>query len=291
MSKSGTANRISSEEVDQKLWMSLGALAVALVILSFTAFRGGRPSCKYFIPSIYMYLIISILLVGIFTLVHEKGSSESERGKTYERDDPASFSNFTRGIFYGLGVLVVMILYFAMDAPSWMNHWLNHGVWLFILYGLSFGFYALYKLRLVQEYLTNAILYVVVLFFVMSGIVYANAKKFQKMSNSLFAVIGSGLLAALLTIIISSLILLFAGATSQISLASFVSFQKIILYIAIFIFALFLSFDTVYILKRTKTCDERSPKDYPNYPMESFMIFINLYNILTDILQLRILSS
>jgi FtsH-binding integral membrane protein len=274
-------------QINRKFWMSLGAMALALVVLSFTAFRGGRPSCRFFIPSIYMYLIVAIMLIGVFTLWHEKNAPQEDRGKTYELSDPKATVNFVQGFFYGCGALLLLILYFVFGMYNWKNHWLNHVVWIAILYGLSFGFYAIYKMRVAREYMGDAGLYVVVLFFVMSGLVYSQAKKFQAMNNATFSLIGNGLLAALLTIIIASLLLLFSGAP----LTSFVSAQKIILYAAILIFSLYISYDTIYILKRTKSCNENSPTAYPNYPMESFMIFIDLYNIFIDLLQLRLLNS
>jgi FtsH-binding integral membrane protein len=136
----------------------------------------------------------------------------------------------------------------------------------------------------------DAAVYVVMVFLVMSGVIYANYKSVASMNNAKFAWLGMGLLGGLITIILGNLFLILLGSMGVIALPDFVSFARILLYTAIFIFALFISYDTAYIIKRTKSCNEKSVYMYPNYPMESFMIFIDLYNIFADLLHLQNLN-
>jgi uncharacterized integral membrane protein len=72
------------ENVDRKLNLLLGTFAIFVCILIFTTLQNGTVSCRFFIPNIYMYLILSILLIGIFTLLREKYfTPKDEQNKLY----------------------------------------------------------------------------------------------------------------------------------------------------------------------------------------------------------------
>ncbi len=137
----------------------------------------------------------------------------------------------------------------------------------------------------------TAAIYVIMIFIVMSGLVYANYKKMLNLNNNTFSWIGMGLMGGLLTIIFGSLLLIIFSMFGLIPVQNFLAIHKFILYFAIMLFSLYISYDSIYIIKRTKTCNEKNINLYPNYPMESFQIFIDLYNIFADLLQLQLLSN
>ncbi len=284
-------NEKTITNVDRKLNVLLGTFVIFVCILIFTTLQNGRVSCNFFIPNIYMYVILAILIIGIITLLREKYiTPENEKYKLYEYNKiPIQY--YLNGFVLGFIGLIVLFIYSIFNMSTYQNHILNHFIWFVVLFGIAGLFYPLFKLKVSYNYLDDASIYVIVVFIVMSGIVYYNKSKMVNMNNRLFSTLGMGLLGGLLTIIIASILLIIFGAFGLINVPNFLSLHKFILYIAIFIFALFISYDTIYILKRNKDCNEKSPVKYPNYPMESFMIFIDLYNIFADLLQLEVLQS
>ncbi len=280
------------ENVDRKLNLLLGTFVIFVCILIFTTLQNGEVSCRFFIPNIYMYLILSILLIGIFTLLREKYfTTPSEQYKLYDYRDLRSANNFFSGIFIGLFGLIALFIYGWYNMSTYKNHLLNHVVWLFVLFSISALFYPLFKLKTTYNYMDTAAIYVLMAFIVMSGVVYANYKKMLNLNNNTFAWIGMGLMGGLLTIIFGSLLLIIFSIFGLIHVQNFLAIHKFILYFAIMLFSLYISYDSVYIIKRTKTCNEKNVNHYPNYPMESFQLFIDLYNIFADLLQLQLLSN
>ncbi len=280
------------ENIDRKLNVLLGTFVIFICILIFTTLQNGHVSCRFFIPNIYMYVILAILLIGIFTLLREKYfTSPSEQYKLYDYRDLRSMNNFASGIFIGLMGIIVLFIYGLFQMSTYKNHILNHVVWLFVIFSISALFYPLFKLKTSYNYIDNAVIYVLMIFIVMSGIVYTNYKSVLAMNNNTFAWIGMGLLGGLLTIIFGSLLLIIFSMFGLIPVQNFLAIHKIILYVGIVLFSLYISYDSIYIIKRTKTCNESNVNKYPNYPMESFQIFIDLYNIFANLLQLQLLGN
>ncbi len=81
------------------------------------------------------------------------------------------------------------------------------------------------------------------------------------------------------------------SATGLINTSQFIGIYRYILYLSIFIFSAYISYDTIYVIKRTKTCNANNNGRYPNYPIESFMIFLDLWNIFVDLLNLEIFQQ
>ena len=275
--------------IDRKLNVLLTAFAVVIVMLLFTSLQNGRVTCRNFVANIYLYVVLAIILVGIFTLIREKYITPSEeRGKLY------NLENLPMRYFQGLWVmfvaLIAFIVYLFAGGYQMKNHLLNHTMWLLLIFGISMGFYPLFKTATAYNYITIAATYVVIIFMVMSGIVYANYEWVLKMgdrANWIYSWLGITLLLALLTIIISTLFLMIFSRMGLVSMEQFTGIYRVILYFAIVVFSAYISYDTIYVIKRTKTCNESNKFRYPNYPMESFMIFIDLWNIFINLLNLR----
>ncbi len=281
------------ENVDRKLNVLLGTFLIFVFILFFTTQQNNKISCRFFIPNIYMYLILAILLVGIFTLIREKYFTlPSDQYKLYDYKDLKSISNFISGIFMGICGIIILFIYGFFNMSSYKNHFLNHCVWLFIIFSISFLFYPLFKLKVAYNYIDNAAVYLLMIFIVMSSIIYANYKTLSSNNyNNTFGWIGMGLLGGLLAIILGNLLLIIFSMLGLIPTQTFISLFKFILYIAILIFSLFISYDSYIIIKRNKECNANNVNKYPNYPMESFGLFITLYNIFADLLQLQLLNN
>ncbi len=275
------------QQIDQKLGLLTLTFAIFVCILIFTSLDlNGNVSCKLFIPNIYMYVILAILLVGIFTLLREKYITPSdERAKLYNYSDPEIYRYTISGLNIGLVAILLLIIYGFGGGYTLQNHVLNHIVWFVILIGISTIFYPLFKLRISHEYMNRAAIYVISLFLVMSAVVYAFSMKGYNPAS--YNWMGAGLLGGLVAIIVGSLLLFFLASFGWIPFIQYISIFQIILYVSIILFALYISYDTAYILQRVKTCNTKSRIYYPNYPMESFMIFIDLYNIFADLLHLE----
>ncbi len=280
------------KNIDIKLNVMVVTFMVFVLILYFTTIDNNRVSCKYYIPNIYMYVILGVLLVGIFTLLREKYLTKpDERYKLYKLTDEENDGNFYMGIVLGIIALIILFSYGFFNMTLYKNHLLNHFVWIIILIGISTLFYPLFKLEIAHNYISTAALYVVIIFIVMSGLVYTNYKTFLNMNDSKLSWIGMGLLGGLISIILGTLLLIILQMFGLLEPESFISIFKIILYISIFIFSLYISYDSIYIIKRNKSCNANNKYLYPNYPMESFQIFIDLYNIFADLIQLKLLGS
>lgn len=284
-----SSSKMMIENVDRKLNLMVGTFAVVVLILFFTSLDKGRVTCRNFVANIYLYVVLAILLIGIFTLLREKYiTPEEERGKLYTMADMPS--RYFYGIIPAFMVVVILFIYIFVGGYQQMNHYLNHAVWLAVLLGISLGFYPMFKLKAAYNYITEAAIYVLVIFMVMSGVVYANYNWVMSMSNNsnrIYNTIGLALMITLITIIISVLLLGIFMQFGLVTLTQFTGVYRWILYLGIFLFSAYISYDTIYILKRTKSCNERNAYRYPNYPMESFMIFIDLWNIFINLLNLE----
>jgi FtsH-binding integral membrane protein len=295
MAENKKNNQPQITNIDRKLNLLLGTFAIVVCILIFTSLNQGSITCRNFIPNIYLYVILAILIVGIFTLLREKYfTPKDEQYKLYNYYDIPVQKYFATGFTFGILAIISLFIYFIANLHTLKNHFLNHTFWIIILFGISSLFYPLFKLKTSYNYIDNAAIYVIMIFFVMSGIIYTNYNKILSMNNKnnqSYNWIGMGLLGALITIILANIFLIIFSSFGLIPSQSLFSFTKIILYFAIVIFSLYISYDTIYIIKRTKTCNTSNINNYPNYPMESFQIFIDLYNIFADLLHLQNLQS
>ena len=275
--------------IDRKLNVLVTAFAVIVMILLFTSLQNGRVTCRNFVANIYLYVVLAILLVGIFTLFREKYiTPPEERGKLYDLENLPG--KYFQGLWVMLVALIAFLVYLFAGGYQMKNHLLNHAMWLLLIFGISMGFYPLFKTGKAYNYITIAATYVVIIFMVMSGIVYANYDWVLKMgdrANWIYSWLGITLLLALLTIIISSIFLMIFSSMGLVNMAQFTGIYRAILYFAIFIFSAYISYDTIYVIKRTRTCNVNNKINYPNYPIESFMIFIDLWNIFVDLLNLQ----
>lgn len=281
------------ENLDRKFNLLVGTFAVVLLVLYFTSLKNGRVTCRNFLTNIYLYVVLAILLVGIFTLFREKYiTPPEEKGKLYTLESMPQ--RYYMGIIPAFMVVILLFVYIFAGGYQQMNHYLNHGVWVAVLLGISLGFYPLFKLKTAYGYMSEAAIYVVVIFMVMSGVVFANYNRVMAMSNRdnlIYNTFGLALMVTLITIIISVLLLAIFASFGLVTMEQMNAIYRPILYLGIFLFSLYISYDTIYILKRTKSCNERNSNRYPNYPMESFMIFIDLWNIFVNLLNLETFSQ
>lgn len=110
----------------------------------------------------------------------------------------------------------------------------------------------------------------------MSYLVYTFPLFFEKS----YSYVVPGLLVALLASILFSLINIFTAKSQE----SFLNFAKIIAYVGIVIFSIFISYDTSRIFQNEKLCNLQR---IPNYPQESYIFLLDIVNIFNKILFIK----
>tara|TARA_B100001175_G_scaffold91860_1_gene77614 strand:- start:327 stop:974 length:648 start_codon:yes stop_codon:yes gene_type:complete len=163
---------------------------------------------------------------------------------------------------------IVFIIFFTRKNYSKNGHVLNHSLWIsfLLLFSVSFRTVFLY----INNYdIVYTIFLTFLIFLIMSFAVYINPSFFERTYK--FAI--TGLLVALIVIIISEIILFFYKNKLA---------KKYITYFAVIVFSLLISYDTIEVFNLAKNCLE-----YPNYPKSSLDFFITIINLFTDLLRAK----
>lgn len=115
----------------------------------------------------------------------------------------------------------------------------------------------------------------------MSLIVYL----FPQFFLSTYSTMMMGLFVALLVVIVIEIIkIIYKGYTNNWEMTNV---DKGISYFVIVLFSLFVSYDTTTLKIRSKNCKESSIFLYPNYPVQSLDIILDLLNLFVRILGLQ----
>jgi len=139
----------------------------------------------------------------------------------------------------------------------------NHTLWLVFVGSIALTLYPIFKSKQLATIVPRALLMTIGIFLLMSFFVYA----FPTFFESTYKRMTTGLLIALLIIIMAELYLIASDSYTQRQ-------YKIISYILISLFSLYVSYDTSRILNYAKKCI-----DSPNYPKISTSLLIDIVNI------------
>lgn len=256
------------------LYVILFVFIVLLFSIKSMAFSSKLiPTCNNFVLNVYLYLALSICLVGIFSYGINSVFDKSKQNiplppeKIYER----------LGGFILLSIIMSFVLIFMIafspifSKDSYMYY---HTIWLLFLGFFSVMVYPQLKSIDTYKYVDDAILITTTIFLTMSSFVYLFPSFFDKTYNFM----SMGLLIGLISIIIVELIGFFFYSNSS----NYIDFVKGMSYIVIVLFSLFVSYDTKRIMVLEKMC-----KNMPNYPKLSVDFFLDIINLFSRILFLR----
>ncbi len=233
----------------------LGIIFVYLI--SQFSFVNGKPTCNNYIINTYLYLGLSLLLLGYFSNVINYSS--------------LGFSTLLFGI---LALIVVIAIGFQKNFQETLGEVImSHSLWLLfiILISTTFSMYFDKKLPFFK-YIVSTALIVTLIFVIMSMIVYLYPSFFI----STYGVAMAGLLCGLLVIIISHIFLIFFGGKDT------MKYLNILSYFGIVIFSLLVSYDTTKVIMLKEKCE-----NYPNYPKRSIDFFLDIINLFSDVIRLR----
>ena len=244
---------VYSGKFDKKELAKLVSFTILLFLIVFSSFnKNGSVSCKNYLTNTYLYLILGILIIGFV----------SEKSIVYVKD--------YKKYYFWITFLVTIVSLVVFHLIPHENVVIGHLLWIFIMSLLGFMIFPLMSISsntVIFEslVLTMAIFVVMTLF---SFFLY----KYYKLSDSFLRKMGLGLFITLITIILVEIFFILSGYPRQI--------HRMISYFVIFLFIIFLLYDTTSMINRSKKCVE-NPKSihYPNYPKESLDLILDLLNI------------
>ena len=235
-------------------------LIILMYLINKYSFTNLKPTCENYVTNTYLYLAFSVLFVALLVNVFNNICSSNAINLLTNILCNSGFLLFS-GI---ASFIIVIIIFFTRKDFSKNGHIMNHSLWISFLLLFSVSF------RTVFLYTNNYdIVYTIFLtffiFLIMSFAVYINPSFFERSYK--FAI--TGLLVALIVIIISEIILFFYKNKLA---------KKYITYFSIIVFSLLISYDTIEVLNLAKNCVE-----YPNYPKSSLDFFITIINLFNDL--------
>tara|TARA_Y100001970_G_C14114167_1_gene792605 strand:+ start:123 stop:866 length:744 start_codon:yes stop_codon:yes gene_type:complete len=238
-----------------KYWLGAGAIIFTFLI-SQSGFKDGKPTCNNYVINVYLYLALSLLILGLFStaIPWEKAGT-------------------------GLTILTIIFSFITIIFIAFSNNFQknisqvirSHLYWILFIIAIS-GTFWMYFVNY-KEYITDAIINTALIFTFMSLLVYIKPSFFINTYSQIMA----GLLIALTVIIITELYYIFFTTNYTTS-----ETHKIISYILITIFSVFVSYDTSRVFVLAKQCH-----NYPNYPKSSISLFLDVLNLFSNLLQLQ----
>jgi FtsH-binding integral membrane protein len=240
---------------------------LGLILLSaFTyssAFKNNKPTCNNFVINVYLYLALSLTLVGVF--IHLYNYLLNKNGNLTKLLSIDQVFNQIKP-YYILSVIfsfVFIILISIENIYNTKGFTYHHITWVLFIACISLTLYPYFKSQELYMYVNNAIIMTIMIFIIMSSIVYLKPELFEKTYSTAIV----GLLVALLAVIIVELSMIFMGNYDY-------KTYRMISYFVILLFSLFVSYDTTKMFIYAKNCINS-----PNYPKASVGFFLDLINL------------
>ena len=246
-----------------------GILILSILILtaiSNVSFKDGMPTCNNFVINTYLYLALSICVLGLCVYYFHRTLFNGN--KDYVQLSKTVMKYILFLYIFSIG-LIIYISY--SNTFNNTNVLTNHILWLLFIMAFSIILVPRVMSDATEKYVDESIYIVSLIFIVMSSIVYIFPSFFSKTFNFMY----TSLLISLLVIIILEVMNIFL-TSNKIDL---INNRKMISYIAILIFSLYVSYDTKKIIELSKLCTK-----YPNYPKTSISLFLDVVNLFSRIL-------
>lgn len=249
------------------LYSGVIAFIVILYLISTTSFKNGKPTCNNYVFNVYLYLAMSITLLGLFAYVINELVSKDEKEK--HELMPMNYVHQKLGWYSLIGVILSFVFIIMMAiTPSFSKegHVYNHIIWILFVASISVMIYPYFKAEELADIVDDSLVSTALVFIFMSIIVYSQPSFFSGTYNYVVP----GLIVGLFAIIIVSLFNIFFTKDMEI-------YRKTSLYISyvvIILFSLFVSYDTSKMFEMAKIC-----VNYPNYPKNSVDFFLDLLNL------------
>ena len=255
------------------LYVLLFSIIVLLFLINDSAFIEKNPTCNNFVVNVYLYLALSISLIGVFSYLINYLLYGNTTKYFKALDMLEIFKSI--GAYYIVSIILVFVFIILIAISKdydTKNTLYNHSIWAIFLFLISVTIFPKFKDIATYEYIDDALLITTIIFLVMTGVYYTFSDFFMEKYNQ----IGLGLFVALISIIIIEIIhILFYNNNSF-------GVFKLTSYFVIVLFSLYVSYDTATIIKKEDLC-----VDYPNYPKFSIDFFLDILNLFSRILFLK----
>ncbi len=255
----------------QSFYYILLTTIILIALIYRFAMKNGKPHCDNFVINVYLYITLSICIIGLFlhafNLYFNKSSTLYELLPLYKafKQTGTSVLVFVLLLFVSFGSLILLVLQNVFSKEGFL---LNHTLWIIFLSTLSFILYPIFKSIQYSKFIGYAAYMTTMVFAIMSIIVYIFPKFFQ----NTYGVAMITLLISLITIIIFELMLIFTGTYNLL-------IEKIMFYSILVVFSLLVSYDTSRMFEYAKICI-----DSPNYPQISTSQTLNILNLFQNFL-------
>lgn len=263
--KINMSNAITNSNVLLKLFCSLTIVVLICILIGKYAFKNGLLTCDHYIFNTYLYVILSILLIFIIVLIN---------------DQTGIFNSFLL-LFTTSNTLIILILL------------------LIILFALV---YALQKVNPANIFASNMIWLLLIL---VLGITVIPVIWFGRLTN----IVGlAGAITILITLVVGVAGYYYGDKIITFDWDKYLQYALYILIFTAFIGIFFISPKYIYtyffvisiislcifvllLLSNHKKIKENADKCIdgqvvPNYPLESFSIFIKMLNIFLDLIRI-----
>ena len=228
-----------------------------------SAFENNKPTCNNFVVNTYLYLALSLTFVGVFINLYNYLLNENKNllkllpiEQVFNQIAPYHIA----GILFSF---VFIILISIEDIYNTTGFIYQHATWVSFIACISLIMYPYYKSKELYMYVNNAIIMTIIIFLIMSFVVYLKPEFFEKTFSTAIV----GLLVALIAVIIVELTMLFLGNYDY-------KTYRMISYFVILLFSLFVSYDTTQMFTYARNCINS-----PNYPKASISFFLDLINL------------
>ncbi len=238
---------------------------ILLFLLIFNySFKDGIPTCNHYMMNTYLYIGLAFTLIGTLCYL----------GEYYGIN-----INFITSM---LSFLLTLVLIFAIQMiRTKKNIWLNHLLWLMLIIGFTVMIYPVVSLPEYKPYINQTIMTVVIIFLLMTMVTYVNPAFFESTYKSMM----TGLIICLFGIIIVEIInLIYKSVTNN---WKYTTFNRVVTYFVILVFTLLIAYDTTELKMKARVCKETNVMRYPNYPLESLSLILDIINLFVRILSLQ----
>ena len=237
----------------------LGVLGLLIVgVLNFS-FKGGQFTCSRYILNTYMYIFLSLVILMLEILGLDKLGYKSFMDLPLIRD------NFVWLIPY---LIMLLVLVISVQNVNPQNVVLKHSLWLLLILMLGMSTLVFYKVAQSNNTLHQVLLILVGILGMFTTIAFI---KPEWISMSW----GPVLLFSLIALIITQIVVyIFFPNRRNV---------KILAYVAVVLFTLFILYDTKRVQENAKTCVE-GKADYIN---ESLNLFLDILNIFQNLVMIK----
>ncbi len=238
-------------QINQQMTV-LAILIVITVFFVYTrSFVNDVPSCDGYVTNVYLYVLLSLLVIAFSVLFIAKRRFPITSTKTL--------------LFFA----IAMISLFALFMIDPRNVLLNHAAWLAFIVSLSVSVYVIWRHSQYRGIFTSTVIIVLLL--------VAGLTTLARLRPDLIQLSwGSTLTVALLAGIFAWIIpMLFTDSTGL------TNYYKFLSGVFVFIFMMLILYDTKMLRVKAEHCI------VPDYPTDSLGLFLDVINLFSNITMLR----